>query len=651
MSERVFLIGRHPDCDLVLDSPLVSRQHAEIRAGDQGRILRDLGSSNGTFVHGKPVQELVLRTGQLIYIGPCRLVFDGERLEEVGNRGEVEVEARDVSWSPAGDSVRILNQIGFTIRPGEFVALVGASGAGKSTLMKCLSGQRPPTEGQVLYNGLEAPPNMDLFRPLIGFVPQDDIVHRELPVEAALRYSARLRLPQDTSPSEIQRRIDFVLASMHLSHRRSNRISTLSGGERKRVSIAAELLTEPSLFFLDEPTSGLDPGLEKRSMQLLARLARQGRTVILVTHATQNIVLCDRVAFLAPGGRLVYYGPPREALDFFEVEDFADIYLKTGDRDSGLEWEERYRNSTLPDRYARAPRAEIDPGLAEVKPGGPGLGAMFWAACRQFAVLLQRYAHLVWADRANLALMLLQAPVIGLVLANLFEPDLFALDQELGRNGKFPIHEGPTLLFMMLVTCIFFGAINSCREVVKELSIFRRERLVNLMLLPYMGSKVVVLGAVGAVQSLILLLVIAYWIDLHLTPGQYVEFYGFLAGAYLGGVGLGLLLSCFSSSGEQATTLVSVVLILQLVFSGAFVKPEAMGPVIGPLSVLAVSRWGFAGLGEIANLNSRFEELGMGWITADFYMTTPEVWSMLGPLVLLQLAAASAALRWRESRE
>lgn len=642
----VTIVGRARDADLILDSPMVSAHHAELRRTEIGYVLKDLGSSNGTFLDGRRIDEARLSPGQQIYIGPCRLTFDGHTLREFDERGQVRIDALDVVFHPPTAHRPILNHITLSLQPREFVALVGTSGAGKSTLLKCLIGQRTPTSGSVLYNGLPA----ESFRHLLGYVPQDDIVHRELTVEAALTYAARLRLPRDTRPQEIARRIDFVLASVDLAHRRGTRIANLSGGERKRVSVGVELLTEPGVFFLDEPTSGLDPGLEKKAMQLYAQLARQGRTIVLITHATQNIVLCDKVAFLAPGGRLVYYGPPREALEFFGVQDFADIYLKLLVADAGPEWEKRFRESRLYHQYVHTAATSLQPqaprsvARARTHP----LQALS-TSLRQLTVLLARYANLLLSDRTNLTLLLGQAPLIALVLAFLFPADLFRLNQEVTGEGKFPIVDGPTVMFTMMVSCLLFGVINACREVVKERSILERERLVNLGLTPYLLSKVLLLGLLGMVQAGVLQLIVTARIELSLEPADQLLLYAYLAGACLGGVLMGLLLSCLAESTEQAMSLVSVILILQIVLSGAFVKPEGMSPPIAFLSILSISRWVFAGLGELLNLNSRFMELGMGWITGDFYLGPGFVWSVLAPLLGLYLVACWVALRWRES--
>ncbi|MBX3167619.1 MAG: ATP-binding cassette domain-containing protein [Candidatus Eremiobacteraeota bacterium] len=634
-------IGRNPDCDLVLDSPLVSRYHAELELNGSGAWLRDLDSANGTFVGGQRVSQAQLRSGQGLYLANVHLLFDGQKLSEDGAHSAVGIEVEDVSFRPPTANRMLLDHIRFSVRPGQFVALVGTSGAGKSTLMSLLLGQQAPTQGAVLINGQSAYAHQEQFRHLIGFVPQDDIVHRVLPVEAALDYAARLRLPADTSLEERQRRVEIAMTTMELGHRREVAISRLSGGERKRVSMAAELLTEPSLLFLDEPTSGLDPGMEKKTMQLLSRLCRQGRTVVLITHATQNIVLCDQVALLAPGGRLVYYGPPRDALEFFEVPDFAEIYLEIGSLESGLTWQKRF-NKLRPEPE----------GQPEAGPAGLGQAAsrLPWGTSwRQWWVLSQRYSHQLWADRSNLMLMALQAPLIGLVLSLLFDPHLYDLRQIAGENS-YPIKEGPTLLFLLVVSCLFFGSINSCREIVKELPILRRERLVNLRLLPYFLSKVAVLSLVGAVQAMALLAIVQMRIPLGLSAELQMMLLAFLVAAAVGGTLLGLMLSCLAGSAEQASSLVSVLLILQLSLSGAFIKPEQMLPALRWISCLSISRWTFAGVGSVAGLNARFMELQMGWISSDFYLPMQPLWGIIAPLLGMHALIAIAALRWREGQ-
>jgi ABC-type multidrug transport system permease subunit len=265
-------------------------------------------------------------------------------------------------------------------------------------------------------------------------------------------------------------------------------------------------------------------------------------------------------------------------------------------------------------------------------------------------VLLERYARLLQADRQNLALLLGQAPIIGAILALLFEPDLFGLSQEFSDRGLFPIQDGQTLLFLLMMSCLMFGVINSCREVVKELPIFRRERLVNLQLLPYLLSKVLLLGLLGLAQSGVLLATILLRIPLEMSPSDLLLAFLFLFAACLGGILMGLVMSSLTASAEQAMSLVSVVLILQLVFSGAFIRTENMTEPLNTMSLLAVSRWGFAGLASLARLNERLQELGLPWAGVDFSIPAAENFGVLVPVLALHFVLAAVALRWRESR-
>src|SRR5215217_6630768 len=323
-------IGREGS-DIVLENPQVSRQHAVIERANGQHILRDVGSANGTFINGQRITQHTLVRGDVIQIGAFKLVYDGDSLDQYDQRGALRIDARNLARAVTrgGKTRLILKDVSLSIAPREFVALVGGSGTGKSTLMNALSGYVQASGGHVFVNGDDYYRNFDAYRTVLGYVPQDDIIHRTLPVDRALGYAAQLRLPADTAPAEISQRITRVLEDVEMTPHRDKLVENLSGGQRKRVSIGAELLADPSLFFLDEPTSGLDPGLEKKMMYTLRRLADSGRTVVLVTHATANIAQCDHVAFMSDG-RMVYFGPPAEALAFFNVTsgDFADIYTK-----------------------------------------------------------------------------------------------------------------------------------------------------------------------------------------------------------------------------------------------------------------------------------------------------------------------------------
>lgn len=618
------LIGRDPCCGLILDSPLVSRIHAKL----EGNRLTDLGSANGTYVEGDSIAEHTLSPGQRVTIGPYHLEFDGSRLVFMG-RG-LQVTCRGLTFRlPSGQA--LLEAIDLEVPPGTFLALVGTSGAGKSTLMKLMAGLIAPSEGEVLYQG--RPRTSPEFVHSIGWVPQDEIVHSSLTVATALGFSARLRLPRTTTAAEIDRRIAMAAEQVTLSHRLSTPIARLSGGERKRVALASEELGDPSVFFLDEPTSGLDPGLEKEIMLSLRDLARRGRTVILITHATANILLCDQVLFLAPGGHPVYHGGPEGALAHFEVEDFAEIYrLLTRPEwlaDKGLLLARKTRQMLQPS-------APIEP--VPSSPGPAGAPAVRRPhLLHQLRLLLERDLRVTMADRSYMGMLLLQAPIVGLVLGRLFPQNTFALSQALDAQGRFPIMEGPTLLFMLVVSSLFFGAINSCRELVKERSIYRRERLLGIRPTTYLGSKLLLLALKGVLSVFLLLFTVLALIPIPWEPGEMVTAFFLLWMTYMGGAGLGLCLSALAGTAEQATTLVTVVLILQLVFSGAFVKPEAMVFPMTWISVGAITRWTFTGLCYLTEINQRLAELRMPFITADYFLPIDALYSVLLPLLGIHL--------------
>ena len=307
-------IGRDPTNEIVVDDLLASRHHAEIRPDAAGRwVITDLGSHNGTHVNGRAVRQAVLSELDVVGIGQAMFRVSGGTLEQYAPSGDVSIEAAGLTVrSPTGTV--LLDRVGFTLHDRTFLAVVGPSGAGKSTLINAITGFRPATEGTVRYNGRDLYAEYDELRRRIGLVPQDDVVHTQLTVRQALGFAAELRFPPDVSRADRTSRVDEVMAELGLTHRADVVVGALSGGQRKRVSVALELLTRPSLLVLDEPTSGLDPGYERTLMDLLRSLADGGRTVIVVTHSVQSLMLCDRVLFLAPGGHTAYFGPPQLAL-------------------------------------------------------------------------------------------------------------------------------------------------------------------------------------------------------------------------------------------------------------------------------------------------------------------------------------------------
>jgi ABC-type multidrug transport system ATPase subunit/pSer/pThr/pTyr-binding forkhead associated (FHA) protein len=619
-----FVIGRNPQADIALPAPVVSWHHARLDHTPQGHVLTDLNSTNGTFINGQHVvHPHLLQQGDVVQIGPFKLVYEATGLQQYTAAGGVRLDGvRLVREVGRGEyKRRILNDINISVHPREFVALVGTSGAGKSTLMMALNGFTR-AEGQVLVNGDDLYRHFDLYRTMVGYVPQDDIIHKDLPVGKALRYAARLRLPPDTSAEEIEQRIDQVLKQVEMIGQKDQAVSSLSGGQRKRVSIAAELLAEPNLFFLDEPTSGLDPGLEKKMMHTLRHLADGGRTILLVTHATANIVQCDHVCFLSQG-RMVYFGPPEEALQFFGVTsgDFADIYAQLDDpdpkvaRQRAAACEENFKRSSYYQRYVAGRQREfpqVQQGASETESRHrPKVSVI-----RQFLVLTRRYLDLVLRDKLLLSVLMAVMPIIGaLVLLvsdanwlvgnplNEIESQLMA-DLTAGESSATyaVVGDSQILLFMMTLASVLLGLFASVYEIVKEWSVYQRERMVSLRILPYIASKVVVLGIFALIQCLLLMAVINLKVD-YPTDGVLLpaplEMYITLVLGTLAATLMGLLISAIVPNSNTVIYIVFLVLFFQMIFAGVLFD---LPGITDQFSNLTLTRWSMEGLGTSANM-------------------------------------------------
>lgn len=664
-------IGRTPDNTVVLNHPQVSGHHALLEKADGGYRVIDTNSTNHVFVNGQRTGSQLLRTGDEIRIGPYRLIYTGTELRTYDESSNIRIDALRLK-KVGNNHVILLDDISLVIPPRKFVALVGGSGAGKSTLMDALNGLRPAHEGTVLYNGVDYYRNLAAFNTQLGYVPQEDIVHRDLTVERALYYAARLRLPGDFTREQIKWRIDEVLEDVEMTERRNLLVSKLSGGQRKRVSIALELLANPSIFFLDEPTSGLDPGLDRKMMSLLRRLADRGRTIILVTHATNNINACDYVCFLAQGGRLAYFGPPNDAKAFFEKTDFAEIYSTlepTKEQpDIPERAEARFRSSPDYSRYVEEPLRERQ--SRPLQHAGSGATAAEKSPARvkrgnawsQFMLLSTRYLELLKNDRGNLLILLLQAPVIAIMLVLMvrFEvgPGVFDASslvqcrtQILTSSGPLALPQaqqaeqidcqpvltflandpngqafarqqggqlqalqsfivpGPgadaqKVLFIMAFATVLFGCINGAREIVKEAPIYNRERAVNLGILPYMFSKIVVLGILCLFQSAILVVVVQ--LGEPLKQGIFLppmlETYITLALTSLAGLMVGLTISAIAPNNDRAISFVPIILIPQVIFSGAIIPLKDWVTQI--LAAVFPTRWAMAALGSSIGLHA-----------------------------------------------
>ena len=576
-------LGRDPRNDVVLSDPNVSRFHAEVVRSDAGIELVDLGSRNGTRLDGELVQTGRIDAGSEIGIGPFRLLFDGASFVARDDHGALRLAAADVAVRIKDK--QLLAPTSLAIEPGELIAIIGESGAGKSTLLKALAGVSRPSAGRITLNG------EDLATRLtdVGYVPQDEIVHPLLTVREALHYAAALRLPQDVSAGEIQQAVDRVLGELSLEEHAETRIGSLSGGQRKRTGVATELLSRPSMLFLDEPTTGLDPGLETQMMQLLRGLSQGGRAVAVVTHATKNLALCDRVVVMGRGGVRTFDGRPSEATRFFDVDDYDGIYAALPTR-TAAEWSATYETS---EDAVEAPHAtEPSSAVHGPRPARPH-------AIPQLRLLVSRYLKLTMRDRRNLLLLLGQAPILALFGVALFRSGLF------DRQGGAP-SDAVNMLFLMVITVAWLGAIAAAPEVVKERGVLEREAAIGARLGAYLTSKLVVLFGLVALQTLLYAGVLLAFRPLDVSFDSYASVIAILLATGFASVGMGLLVSTAVSSEEQATSLIPLAVIPQLLFAGAIVPLARMAEPARALADAVFSQWALAGLGTAVDMNARF---------------------------------------------
>lgn len=619
-------IGRDASNDVTLDVPTVSRFHAVIQKVGQRYRLRDLKSANGTFVNNVEAEgEVWLNPNDEIRIGSYKFVLGDGKLAQFDESGGMRVDVVGLNKWVRKD-LNILQDISITIEPREFVVVVGQSGGGKSTLVDAIAGYRPATHGKVYVNGIDVYKNFNVIRNDIGFVPQRDIIHMELSVFEALDYAAQLRMPPDTNKAERHARVEEVLRDLDIAHRRDNPVKALSGGQQKRVSIGVELITKPNLFFLDEPSSGLDPGTETALMQLMRRLADQGRTILLITHATKNVMLADKVVFLARGGYLAWFGPPDEALRYFDQYrserdrrtsdmEFDQIYalLELESLGKPKDWAERYKQTGAYQQYVvQAAQEKIKGQASEGKAVKPRRTV---SALRQFFILSTRNISILTRDRFSLALMLLMAPLVGSLD--------FIIALALGNNpyesfsppgGQGNIANVFTSFFLLAVFAIMVGAYSQMREFVKEQDIYMRERLVNLKILPYVMSKIWVAALLALFQALMYLIMRYLAFKM---PGGVIEFgllYMTLVMATMTGMMIGLFASALSPNANSAPLVVLPFVVLQILLGGALIPLPGGGQIV---SAITASRWAFENMVVVSGVGAD--------VAADPCWTEPDI--------------------------
>ncbi|MGW7404755.1 FHA domain-containing protein [Streptomyces sp. NPDC054833] len=622
---RTVRIGRAADNDLVVDDLIVSRRHAELRALADGTYeIADVGSHNGTYLNGQPVTRARIRPGDIVGIGHSTFSLVGDTLQEYVDTGEVSLDVQDLTVAVDRGHKILLDRVSFPVGEKCLLAVVGPSGAGKSTLLNALTGQRPADHGTVLYDGRDLYRDYAELRQRIGLVPQDDILHAQLTVHAALSYSAELRFPQDTAPEERRTRVDEVIRELGLEQRTGQPVHSLSGGQRKRVSVALELLTKPSLLFLDEPTSGLDPGMDRSVMHMLRGLADDGRTVIVVTHSVLSLDVCDRLLVLAPGGKVAYYGQPDDALAFFGFEHWPEAF-EAFERDRERDWAREYRESPFHRHYiAEATAQPRRPGAGPVAPAPPPRPRS-WGA--QLGTLVRRYTAALAADRIFVVTMIALPFVMGVMARALSGP-------------KLTLDTAMNALLILCVGGVFMGAANAVRELVKERVIYQRERAVGLSRSAYLVSKIVVLGTITVLQAVVLTLVGLLGVDLNAPGGRGVltapllEITVTVALLSFTAMMLGLVVSAVVRKEDVTMPLLVLISIVQLVFCGALLKLYGV-PGLEQIAWLVPARWA---LGAMAG-TIEVSRIVPGRLTADpLFRHAADVWLVnMAMLVVLSV--------------
>lgn len=607
-------VGRGEGCEVRLDGLQISNRHARFSRSGQGIIVEDLGSTNGTFVNGSRTAKQQIATTDVVQIGSFTLRVDAAgTLGVFDARSKTRIDVMAVSSDVKGrlfaPTARLIDAVSLSIQPNEFVGLLGPSGAGKSTLMEAICGVRPATEGSVLFNSLDLKSHFHSLKQSIGYVPQDDIIHRELSVYRTLYHVAKLRLSKDASSAEIRKTIDEVLDVTGLADRRDLPVSKLSGGQRKRVSIAVELLTRPSAIFLDEPTSGLDPATEFRIMQLFRQIAESGRTVVMTTHAMENVAMFDKIAVLMLG-KLVFFGPPEEALRHFGVATFRELYDKldepvereaadrpTADRSviaGGVaeNWRRKFASTPIHRQYVEEPLKQL--GAVGASRAGKSSRLGIFGSIRQFFTLSRRYIEVLAKDKLNLAVIFLQAPIIALMT-------FLVMGSEQPRDFVY---------FILAIVSIWFGTAVAAREIIRERPVYRRERMFNLGIVPYLASKLFVLGLIVSLQCFLLFGPLKFFdvVGLMPMPGELFGIPQLWATLLTGliGVALGLFVSTIVRTSEMATSLVPLILVPQILFSGIVGVPAGISKVVG---LTMPSSWSFDTMKRFSTLDT-LEEAG-----------------------------------------
>ncbi len=671
LTKREMRIGRDADqADICLPDVRVSRVHASIVRDGRTAVVTDLNSANGTYVNGDPVlKPTVVREDDRIQIGPYDFVLRNRALYPVSQHKHVELIARGLSREVPdrrrpGNSVVILDDISLVIRPHEFVCILGPSGSGKTTLLSALSARVQADQGTVALNGQDLYSHFDALKQNLTVVPQRDVLHDVLPLNVALWYTAKLRLPADMSRTDIDARIDEMLDSVNLTQHQFKQIRRLSGGQIKRASCINEVICDPSLVFLDEVTSGLDEQADSEMMSLFRSMADAGKTVVCVTHSMTYVERnCHLVVILAPGGALAFIGPPQEALDYFKIARLGDVYHRLKEKDAE-EWKEQFRQSRQYEEYVeqRLPDDKKSMGPKFARQRQRRRATVQW---RQFVLLTRRYLAIKWADKRSLAMMFGQSLFIAGLLVWLFgnisqldiqkDADDYAqfafgvsiedlsylpdeqqkiLDKvELGKRADL----SSRLLFLLCISSIWLGCNSAAKELVKERSIFSKERDVGLSVLSYYGSKILLLAVLGILQVALLFFIVRYFTQL---GGDMPRQLLILVLSALAGIGMGLAISALANTEDLAVTVVPISLIPQIILAGL------IAPLLHYTRELSqaciTSYWSYQGL--LLTLNDDLQEELRDAKTLDIDLGVVWTWPLMFQVLHLTFFSAVALI-------
>src|SRR5215510_2037713 len=584
LNQPVIKLGRSPSNTIRLEHPTVSAFHAEIHKSNGNFELIDLHSSNGTFVNGARITRKVLQRRDRISLGAMQFVFNGQQFEQAADGTRIRLIAQQLRAEATdfqtGRTLRLLDDISLVLDPCEFVGLLGPSGAGKSTLMDALNGFRPAAQGKVLLNDRSLYEYLAVLRTLIGYLPQDDILHRALTVRECLFYSAKLRLPDDYTDAEIRARVSEVMRNLELSERAENCIHQLSGGQRKRVSLGIELLSKPSLLFVDEPTAGQDPRTEAKLMELFREIANKGATVVINTHLLGSFSLLDKVAVLVRG-KLAFFGPSQEMLPYFKAQRPHEVFDRLHEHPPE-HWANAYRQSTLCKQYINDPIGQ-ETSSTLGKALGPQKEKTRHSALRQFFTLFSRQLTLKVKDKSNVAALLVPPALIAILMGFMKQ----------GPNE-------PKSLFMMVLVALWFGCSACVREIVDETAIYKRERQRDLKIASYLGSKLAYLTGVTAAQTALFVGVMTI---MGTQDGHFLAAWGLTWLLGIQGGLIGLLISAIASSAEKALYAFPLSMIPQLLLAGLLIPVATLHPFYPRL---VNDRW------QVAEVPHELQQKSMG---------------------------------------